>query len=145
MAGRRPLRTWVAIAAILIEVTATAAWLGARASRTLARSWAARVAVVGESMAPTLLGGDWLLVDPDAYRGRSPMVGELVLVPDPRSPRRLLVKRVTKLDADGSVHVEGDAAGVSTDSRAFGSVDPATIEGRPWFRYWPLSRVSRVR
>ena len=52
-------------------------------------------------MAPTLLPGDWLLADPEAYRARPPRVGELVLVPDPREPRRLLVKRVVGVDAAG--------------------------------------------
>ena len=111
----------------------------------LARSWAARVAVVGESMAPTLLGGDWLLADPEAYRDRDPVVGDLVLHPDPREPRRLLVKRVSRIDPDGRLHVAGEAAAASTDSRTFGVVDPGTVTGQPWFRYWPLRRVGRVR
>jgi len=95
-------------------------------------------------MAPTLRPGDWLLVDPDAYRDRPPLVGELVLVPDPREPGRLLVKRVAGLDAQGWLLVAGDAALASTDSRTFGAVDPSTVEGRPGFRYWPAGRMGRV-
>ena len=68
MTRPRPLHTRIAIAAIVIEASAAVAWLGARAARFLARSWSHRVAVVGASMAPTLLPGDWLLADPDAYR-----------------------------------------------------------------------------
>ena len=65
-----------------------------RPALTLIRSWAARIAVEGGSMAPTLDAGDWLLVDPDAYSRRGPRSGELVLVRDPRQADRLLVKRV---------------------------------------------------
>lgn len=112
----------------------------------LVRSWQARVAVEGRSMAPTLEPGDWLLVDPDAYADGPPRVGQLVLVPDPREPSRLLVKRVSGADDDGSqLLVRGDAPGASTDSRTFGSVVTAAVEGRPWFRYWPPRRIGRVR
>jgi nickel-type superoxide dismutase maturation protease len=96
-------------------------------------------------MVPTLVAGDWLLADPEAYRRRSPRVGELVLVTDPRESSRLLVKRVAAVAADGRLEVRGDAAGASTDSRIFGSVDPVSVEGRPWFRYWPVRRIGRLR
>jgi len=97
-------------------------------------------------MVPTLEPGDWLLVDPDAYVGMSPAVGDLVLVPDSRVPSRLLVKRVAEVDrGDHRLFVTGDAPDASTDSRTFGWVDAATVEGHPWFRYWPLRRLGRVR
>ena len=111
----------------------------------LRRSWAARVSVEGGSMRPTLAPGDWLLVDSDAYAGRSPAVGDLVLVPDPREASRLLVKRVSAVHDDGRrLSLAGDAPDASTDSRAFGSVEASRAEGRPWFRYWPPSRWGRV-
>jgi nickel-type superoxide dismutase maturation protease len=96
-------------------------------------------------MAPTLQPGDWLLVDPDAYREEPPTTGDLVLVPDPRQPSRLLVKRVAQIDPDEWLRLAGDAPEASTDSRTFGSVDPATVAGRPWFRYWPPRRRGRIR
>ena len=96
-------------------------------------------------MLPTLRPGDWLLVDPDAYRDGAVSIADLVLVPDPREAERLLVKRVASIDPDGRLRVAGDAADASTDSRTFGAVDPTTIEGRPWFCYWPPRRVGRVR
>lgn len=111
----------------------------------LVRSWAGRVAVVGGSMAPTLLDGDWLLADPDAFRERSPQVGDLIVVPDPRLHSRLLVKRVQSVDPDGWLRLAGDAPEASTDSRTFGSVDPGSVEGRPWLRYWPPRRLGRIR
>ena len=103
-------------------------------------------------MRPTLEPGDWLLVDPEGYAERPPAAGDLVLVTDPRSivtdPRstgRLLVKRVAEVyDGGRELFVVGDAHDGSTDSRAFGSVTTATVEGRPWFRYWPPRRMGRV-
>ncbi len=110
----------------------------------LIRSWGARVAVEGDSMRPTLEPGDWLLADPDAYADAPPISGDLVLVPDPRGPARLLVKRVVEVHG-ADVLVAGDAPGASTDWRTFGSVDVASIEGRPWFRYWPPRRIGGIR
>ena len=111
--------------------------------RRLIRSWRARVAVEGRSMAPALMPGDWLLADPDAFRDASPTVGDLVLVPDPREPSRLLVKRVVEV-VDGALFVAGDSPAESADSRVFGPVEASAAEGRPWFRYWPLGRAGRV-
>lgn len=111
----------------------------------LARSWAARVAIEGPSMEPTLREGDWLLVDPDAYARRSPAPGDLVLAPDPREGDRLLIKRVESVDEGGWLRLAGDDPDHSTDSRAFGAVDPALVAGSPWFRYWPIGRAGRVR
>ena len=114
--------------------------------RRLMRSWGARVAVEGDSMRPTLEPGDWLLADPDAYGSGAPTVGDLVLVPDPRATHRLLVKRVAEVHDNGrELVVIGDARDESTDSRAFGSVTASTVEGRPWFRYWPPRRLGRLR
>ena len=113
--------------------------------RRLIRSWGARVAVEGDSMQPTLAAGDWLLADPDAYRESAPVVGELVLVPDPRAPARLLVKRVAEVhDGGRELFVTGDRQDASTDSRVFGSVPTSTLQGRPWFRYWPPRRMGRI-
>ena len=96
-------------------------------------------------MAPTLRPGDWLLVDPLAYRDTAPAVGDIVVAPDPREPARLLVKRVGGLAADGSLELRGDAPGDSTDSRVFGPLPARAVTGRAWARYWPLSRIGRLR
>jgi len=110
----------------------------------LTRSWRARVAVAGGSMEPTLQPGDWLLVDPTAYRRRAPRPGQLIVAPDPRQPERELVKRVAAVDLDGRLLLAGDARDASTDSRTFGAVDPATVRGRPWFRVKPLEGFGRI-
>lgn len=96
-------------------------------------------------MEPTVRAGDWLLVDPVAWRDRTPGVGVLVLAPDPRLGDRMLIKRVVEVDPDGWLRLGGDDPDHSTDSRSFGAIDPATVGGRPWFRYWPPGRVGRVR
>lgn len=108
------------------------------------RSWQGRAEVVGGSMEPTLLDGDWLLVDPEGYAQRNPVAGDLVLAPDPREPARLLIKRVGQVDPEGQLWLVGDAPLASTDSRTFGSVDLASVQGRPWFRYWPIRRIGRI-
>jgi nickel-type superoxide dismutase maturation protease len=134
----------VAAGAIVLGAMLLRGHLGWSSMRRLRRSWQARVAIEGRSMEPALEPGDWILVDPDAYRRTSPRPGELVIAPDPREPSRLLLKRVGSIGPGGALRLIGDAPERSTDSRTFGAVDPATIVGRPWFRYWPPQRMGRI-
>ena len=114
-------------------------------------------------MRPTLEHGDWLLADPDAYLAGPPAVGELVLVPDPRQPARLLVKRVDEVhDGGRELWVSGDAprprpthgpSGRSPPRRSWAA--PGSATGRPLGsaasaeRYWLLGsgdwRGQRMR
>ncbi len=96
-------------------------------------------------MGPALKPGDWLLVDPLAYRERAPSVGDVVVAVDPRDPGRLLVKRVHRLTDDGHLELRGDAPDASTDSRTFGPLPASAVLGRAWARYWPLARLGRIR
>jgi nickel-type superoxide dismutase maturation protease len=96
-------------------------------------------------MSPLLRAGDLVLVDPAAYRARAPAQGEIVVASDPRSPDRLLIKRVGSIDPVGWLVLSGDHADGSTDSRAFGPVDPASVRGQAWARYWPPGRVGLLR
>jgi signal peptidase I len=92
-------------------------------------------------MAPGLRAGDWLLVDPDAYRAGSPRPDDLVLA---ESDDGLIVKRVGALPGNGMIELTGDAA--SDDGHRHDVVLPlSSISGRPWFRYWPPHRVGRLR
>lgn len=96
-----------------------------------------RVVVDGDSMLPALEPGDRLLVvGPWPVRA-----GHVVAVRDPRYPRRLLVKRVRSLGADG-VDVRGDNDAASTDSRHFGPVPARLLVGRVVYRYAPAERTG---
>ncbi|GAC1700036.1 MAG: hypothetical protein NVS9B6_13110 [Candidatus Limnocylindrales bacterium] len=99
------------------------------------------VVVRGDSMEPTLRDGDRVVV---RRLGRAPRAGDVVLVPDPRSPRRSLLKRIAAVCPDG-LRLAGDRPERSTDSRVFGPVDAGSVEGRVVFRYAPLRRAGRIR
>jgi len=107
------------------------------ATRWVLRS--GRVTVVGESMSPTLLPGDRLLLRPPW--GLRP--GQVVVVADPRDPGRQLVKRVTRL-AGSWVEVEGDNAVASTDSRTLGPLPRREVRGVAVWRYGPPARAGAV-
>ena len=87
-------------------------------------------------MEPTLSDGDWLLV----LRGGSPRPGQLVVTAMPESPGLRLVKRIVRREPHGW-WLEGDNTGFSTDSRSFGAVAEARIEGVVIARYWPKPRL----
>lgn len=99
------------------------------------------VVVRGDSMEPTLRDGDHVVV---RRLGRAPRAGEVVLVPDPRLSARSLLKRVAAVGPRG-IELVGDRPDRSTDSREFGPVDPASVEGQVLFRYAPLRRAGRIR
>jgi nickel-type superoxide dismutase maturation protease len=93
-------------------------------------------------MLPALLPGDRLLLIPV----RRIRAGDVVALPDPRQPDRLLVKRAAAIDKDtGTVTVLGDNATASTDSRTFGPVDRRRLLGRAVYRYAPRERAGRLR
>jgi nickel-type superoxide dismutase maturation protease len=115
--------------------------LGALAALALLAKRVERVTVAGDSMRPTLEAGDRLLV----WRTRGLRPGWLVVVPDPRVPDRPLVKRGAAVTADGTVAVRGDNPSASTDSRAFGVVPRARIDGRVVYRYHPPARAGVLR
>jgi signal peptidase I len=114
-------------------------------------------------MAPGILPGDWLLVDPTVRRW--PRRGSIVVFREPDG-ELLAIKRVAagpgdrvRLDAGYLVLGPDEAwllsdapaaelleqgGGAPVDSRRYG---PVTIDGlvaRAWFRYGPLHRVGRL-
>jgi nickel-type superoxide dismutase maturation protease len=98
-----------------------------------------RLEVTGHSMEPTLEPGDRLLL----LKTRRVRAGDLVVLPDPRVPARMVVKRVVLASA-GGLTVRGDNAAASTDSRQFGVVPRTSIRGRVIYRYFPESRRGRI-
>lgn len=111
--------------------------LGVTAVAAAASRLFGRMQVQGDSMRPTLLPGDRLLI---LRKGRA-RVGRLVVLADPRDPSRLMVKRVTAVGAEG-VSVLGDNPGASTDSRSLGPL--ARVRGRPVYRYHPEGRTGWI-
>ena len=90
-------------------------------------------------MEPTLIPGDRLLLLKKA-RVRA---GDLVVLPDPRQPSRMVVKRVVVATPEG-LTVRGDNTTASTDSRQFGVVPRSSVRGRVVYRYFPDSRRGRI-
>lgn len=88
-----------------------------------------RVRVAGESMNPTLVDGEFVLIDPR----RRPQEGELVVARHPRPSATegdlLVVKRVSRLVDDQRVELRSDNQAAGTDSRTWGPVDRRLIIG----------------
>jgi signal peptidase I len=108
-----------------------------------------RVAVDGESMAPTLRRGDFLI----AVRPGPILRGVLVVAEHPGRPGYEMVKRVVGVPGDtiegvmlgaDQFWMVGDHAEASTDSRTFGPFDREAIRGVVRFRYWPVERFGPV-
>lgn len=92
-------------------------------------------------MIPLLRPGDRLVVVPV----RRVTAGQVIALPDPRHPARILVKRVAAVDRTaGTVTVLGDNGPGSTDSRDFGPVPLASVIGRAIYRYAPAQRAGRL-
>ena len=86
-------------------------------------------------MAPSFVAGERVLVNKTAYWfGRSPKVGDVVVLRDPRERERMMIKRIAD-ELDGGWLVEGDNASESTDSRTFGPVGRELIVGKVLGRY----------
>jgi nickel-type superoxide dismutase maturation protease len=96
-----------------------------------------RVAVAERSMQPALNPGDWLFVRRTIRPGRMLRVrpGQLVVARHPGRPDLLIVKRVVRREP-GGWWLESDNPGAgAVDSRAFGAVPGALIEGAVLARY----------
>jgi nickel-type superoxide dismutase maturation protease len=90
-----------------------------------------RVAVAERSMEPTLRPGDWLLV----LRTGRVRPGQLVVAWHPSRPTLLLVKRALRREPGGWWLQSDSPNGFASDSRAFGPVPSALIQGRVLLRY----------
>jgi signal peptidase I len=102
-----------------------------------------RAEVAERSMAPALLPGDWLLLDPTVRRWPRP--GTIVVIREPGTGI-LAIKRVAARGGGGpAARVLGDAPEGSLDSRTYGPLDADDIVARAWFRYGPPGRIGRPR
>ena len=84
--------------------------------------------VRGESMRPTLLPGQKVLVNRLNYIFLKPKIGDIVVVKSPEDGR-MVIKRIDKVE-DGKYFVVGDNLKKSTDSRVFGAVSKSAIIGK---------------
>lgn len=92
--------------------------------------WAAgrrnRFRVEGDSMRPTLEDGWFVLVDPAS----EPRPGDLAVARHPERADLAVVKRVVERLADGRYVLASDDPDRGSDSRSWGPVDPALVQGR---------------
>lgn len=93
-------------------------------------------------MLPALAPGDFLMVRPPRRRVAP---GDVVTVPDPRTPSREIIKRVAAVLDDGTLFAVGDNSIASTDSRTFGALQASLVTGRAWLIYWPPRRIRLIR
>jgi len=114
-------------------------------------------------MAPAVVAGDWLLVDPTVAHW--PRRGTVVVFREP-GDGSLAVKRVAAGPGDRVAFAAGylelaedeawllsdasagmtaaDGFGEPIDSRVYGPVPVDLLVGRAWFRYAPIRRIGRV-
>jgi len=97
-----------------------------------------RVKVAERSMLPALRPGDWLLV----RRTRRIRAGQIVIARHPGQPALLLVKRAARRVDDGWWLESDNPDAGAVDSRRFGPVPAALIEGRVLVRYWRPRSLS---
>src|SRR2546422_10781735 len=93
-----------------------------------------RLRVEGDGIWPALEPGDYVLVNRWADKFRPPAKGDLVVVRDPETPQRFLVKRVSDLPDATQIRVAGDNADRSRDNRSFGPLALREIGGKVWSR-----------
>ncbi|WP_369128193.1 S26 family signal peptidase [Ferrimicrobium acidiphilum] len=93
---------------------------------------------MGDSMEPTLLAGDRLLV----AKWRGIPVRQIIVLRDPRSSDDI-VKRLLRRSRS-SVWVEGDNPSRSTDSRQLGWFPRKGVVGWAVYRYYPPDRVGSL-
>mmetsp|Transcript_31655 Transcript_31655/g.51090 ORF Transcript_31655/g.51090 Transcript_31655/m.51090 type:complete len:160 (+) Transcript_31655:61-540(+) len=126
------------------------------------RSYVGQICLVdGPSMIPTLNERwDMVLVDclsPRVLR-RPYQVGDVVVSISPCNPRIWVCKRILGMPGDrvypegnvpvkvppGMVWIQGDNSDNSMDSRKYGPVPMALLQGRALVRVWPPSQIGFI-
>ena len=92
-----------------------------------------RYRVIGDSMQPTLSAGEEVLIDPRAYRSRTPRRGELVVAHHPQKYDLQIIKRIAAVQTDGRCLLRGDNPDPSRSSDSI--VEPDLIRGRVTCRF----------
>ena len=97
------------------------------------------VAVAGDSMSPTLVDGDWLVVSWAAPKLKAHKV---YVIERADRPGIFVIKRLIEIGSGenaGKVWVEGDNK-ASTDSRQWGWISESELRARVLFRYKKAKR-----
>jgi nickel-type superoxide dismutase maturation protease len=89
-----------------------------------------RVRVTGDSMLPTVMPNDIVLVDTHAYTASIPKVGEIVLVHHPYQKDLKIIKRVAEITPEGRLVLHSDNRQAGSDSRQFGTISTQRLIGR---------------
>ena len=102
------------------------------------------VAIAGDSMSPTLLEGDWLVV---SWAAELPKLKALKVYVIERADRPgvFVIKRLMEIGSGenaGKVWVEGDNK-ASTDSRQWGWISESELRARVLFRYKKAKRSRK--
>ncbi|NJP47840.1 nickel-type superoxide dismutase maturation protease [Actinacidiphila epipremni] len=100
------------------------------------------VEVTGPSMAPTLLHGDWLLVQKISSGAELVREGDVVVMRHPLQQDLLIVKRAVER-REGGWWVRGDNTFVENDSREFGVVPDDLVLARARGRFRPPRELQR--
>lgn len=117
-------------------------------------------------MLPTFdLTSNMVLVDALSRRQGKLGLGDVVLVRSPENPSKVVTKRLIGMEGDrmtfnadprnsdkfesvvvpkGHVWVQGDNIYDSRDSRQFGAVPYALLQGRVFWKVWPLKDFGPV-
>lgn len=95
--------------------------------------WAVRLRtrhrVINHSMQPAVEAGDYLLVNPGAYRRSLPQPGDMVLARHPIESDTTITKRVASISERG-VELVSDNPDRGQDSRHFGPVPLPLLRGQ---------------
>ncbi|MEM9009077.1 MAG: nickel-type superoxide dismutase maturation protease [Cyanobacteria bacterium P01_F01_bin.86] len=89
-----------------------------------------RFRVTGDSMLPLLSPGCEVLIDPVTYTQAPPEPGDVVVAHHPQQLGLRIIKRVEFVEPDGRCYLKGDNPSASSDSRQFGLVSPAQLQGK---------------
>lgn len=89
-----------------------------------------RMQVTGESMLPTLVPGDIVLINTQAYVNSIPKVGDIVLAKHPYQRDLSIIKRVAGITSEVRVVLSSDNPKVGSDSRQFGTISLQRIIGQ---------------
>lgn len=83
--------------------------------------------IVGDSMKPTLMPGQYVLTFNWYYLFNNPNMNDLIVV---KQGDKDIIKRVKQVNIENMLWVEGDNKNYSTDSRKFGFIPLSSVQGK---------------